>query len=245
MIYHFLSRTGQRDRNEDAYGFCIKQNGALFLVADGLGGHANGATASRICVDSGRLAFSMQSKEAAPNGLGRQIAAVFEAAQADLRSFQRDNPQLHGLKSTLAALVVTHNAAAWGHVGDSRLYHIRRNRLLTRTRDHSVPEALVKAGQLRERELYRHPDRNRLLRVMGTPWEQPQYEISSETGIKSGDRFLLCSDGFWEHLPERLLLQICKQSENPAQWLRAMEGAMILHSGHQRLDNYTAIAVQI
>lgn len=66
----------------------------------------------------------------------------------------------------------------WGHVGDSRLYYFKNGKIVKRTLDHSVPQMLVARGEIDEKEIRHHPDRNRLVRVMGMEWDEPKYQVS-------------------------------------------------------------------
>ena len=79
-----------------------------------------------------------------------------------------------------------------------------------RTIDHSIPQMLALAGEIKEKEIRRHPDRNKLLRVVGTDWENPQYEISEDVEKTGGEAFLLCSDGFWENITEKEMVKCLK-----------------------------------
>ena len=95
----------------------------------------------------------------------------------------------------------------WGHVGDSRLYYFKNGRIVKRTLDHSVPQMLVAAGEIDEKEIRHHPDRNRLVRVMGMEWDEPKYQVSEPMPEEPGQAFLLCSDGFWENIEEEQIIE--------------------------------------
>ena len=133
----------------------------------------------------------------------------------------------------------------WGHIGDSRLYHFRGNRLAERTLDHSVPQMLVSSGEIKEKEIRHHPDRNRVLRVMGTEWAQPKYEIGNAVRSKGSHSFLLCSDGFWELIEEKEMKNMLRKASSPEDWLNHMEQAVLENGKEEDMDNYSAIAVWI
>ena len=95
----------------------------------------------------------------------------------------------------MVVLDIEGKTAQWAHVGDSRLYFFRKNRFEAHTKDHSVPQMLVNIGQIKESEIRHHPDRSSLLHTIGYPWDGNPCEASEQIRIRSGDAFLLCSDG--------------------------------------------------
>jgi serine/threonine protein phosphatase PrpC len=135
--------------------------------------------------------------------------------------------------------------AQGGHIGDSRLYHFSHGRLKGRTLDHSVPQMLVATGEIREKDIRHHEDRNRLIRVMGIEWASPRYELGTAVKVSAGDAFLLCSDGFWEWIEEKEMQKLLKKSSTPVAWLEAMQEVTECHSAGTNRDNYSAIAVFI
>ena len=111
----------------------------------------------------------------------------------------------NSMKTTAVVLLTDNEKAIWAHIGDSRLYVFRKNKIVLRTLDHSVPQMLVSSGDIKEKEIRNHPDRNRLLRVMGVPWKRQEYEISEIRSLSECQAFLLCSDGFWEYITEKMM----------------------------------------
>ena len=143
-------------------------------------------------------------------------------------------------------LLITGKIAQWGYIGDSRLYHFRDGKQLSRTIDHSVPQMLALSGQIKEREIRHHPDRSLLLRAMGTEWDMPAYEIAQRRlqTIK-GDSFLLCSDGFWEWIEEKTMIKILKKDLSAYDALCEMTAEVKANGTGKNLDNYSAILVNI
>jgi len=94
------------------------------------------------------------------------------------------------------ACVVQNSVAYWAHVGDSRLYHLRKQRILGQTRDHSRVRLLVDQGSITEQEAEKHPDRNKVYTCLGGI-QLPEIEFSKKTPLESGDMLLLCTDGVW------------------------------------------------
>lgn len=237
VTYKIISRLGNRLVNEDCTG--MHQRGAEygFFLADGLGGHGKGDVASKIAVQQAILQFEAggSTKEA--------MKDVFEAGQAGVLEQQNAAGNSHGMKTTMTALFVGERTIFWGHIGDSRIYYFQNDRLVTRTMDHSVPQMLVAAGEIKEKEIRRHPDRNRLLRVMGVEWDRPMYQISEPVMKKGRQAFLMCSDGFWELIDEKDMTQLLKKASSAEQWLDEMENLVKKHGAGSNMDNYSAIAV--
>jgi serine/threonine protein phosphatase PrpC len=138
--------------------------------------------------------------------------------------------------------VIDGNSVRFGHIGDSRLYVFRKGTLPWRTYDHSVVNVLYKTGRIKEKEIRRHPDRNKLLRVIGEA-ESFKPEICEEpVQLEAGDAVLMCTDGFWEFVLEKEMKRVLSQSKSPENWLRGME-RLILRRAKKGHDNYSAIAV--
>ena len=147
------------------------------------------------------------------------------------------------MKTTLVVLLTDGNRMQWAHIGDSRLYYFKGGKLKQRTLDHSVPQMLVAAGEIREEEIRFHPDRNRLLRVMGTEWDSPRYKVEDPVACSGKDALLLCTDGFWEWIVEKEMRAALKRSKSPAEWLERMEREIRKNGAGKGMDNYSAVAV--
>jgi len=212
---------------------------ALFAVADGLGGHGYGEVASRIAIESTRAAFARDNSD---------LDACFLDGQQKILEEQERAHNIHGFKTTLVALSILDGSARWGHIGDSRLYCFKNGKLALRTIDHSVPQMLVSIGEIKEKEIRHHPDRNRLLRSMGTEWATPRYQLSEAMPLTGGEAFLLCSDGFWEWLDEKLMTRLYNHAKDVSDWLTQLAQAAASDSAKKpdsKRDNYSAIAIWI
>jgi serine/threonine protein phosphatase PrpC len=208
-------------------------------VADGLGGHAAGEFAAERAV-----AALLASLAAAP-ALGRDaLAQAFARAGAALHDAQRERPAAFGCRTTAVVLAIEDGRALWAHVGDSRLYLLRGGRVQLHTRDHSVPQALVDAGALAQEEVRHHPDRNRVLRSIGGDEPVEPAFAQAPVALEPGDAFLLCTDGFWELVPEAAMESAWAEASGPADWLRRME-RMLLAEARGPYDNYSATAVVV
>lgn len=239
MDYKLISNPGSREINEDSAAVFKKGDSALFVLADGLGGHGRGEVASAMFTEAAGELFEAEPE--AEDLIGR----IFEEGQRRILTRQEEEHARNELKTTGVVLLVRKGSFQWGHVGDSRLYHFRNGKLQRRTLDHSVPQMLVNAGELRESKIRNHPDRNRLLRVLGTEWESPAYLISEPETVKSGDAFLLCSDGFWELIVEKEMQKLLQRSSTAEEWLEAMDGIVQKRGMKKDMDNNTAIALRL
>jgi PPM family protein phosphatase len=228
-----LSRPGTRADNEDT---CDWRDG-LWIVADGLGGHGGGEVASKLAVDALLTALPPDTP-LTPESLERAVTAAAES----LRARQSEDPSLSGMRTTLVALMSDGKHALWLHLGDSRLYAFRDGRLLIQTADHSVPQALVRAGELTPEAIRFHEDRNRLLRTLGEEKPPRPTLADAPLTLQPGDAFLLCTDGFWESVTESEMEIALAKSPDPTQWLARLE-LTLARQARPDQDNYTAIAV--
>lgn len=230
MNYQFASYTdiGKRENNEDSLGVQPIGNSLLAVVADGLGGHANGEIASRLAVDTifQRLSHERIDEEA----LNNAILAADEA-------IRHSNISGH---TTVAALWLENDFAVAAHVGDSRIYQFRDGKIVFQSEDHSVVQMAVLVGDLEPDAMRHHKDRNKLFRVLGEEETEAKVD-STELNVKPGDRFLLCSDGFWEPVDETQMLSSCC-ADTPEEWLKTMR-QIIIEADDPRQDNSTAIVI--
>ncbi len=232
-----LSRHGGRRTNQDFCGYRTARGATCWIIADGLGGHAGGEVASKLAGE-----HILDSFSAEPAVSRDHLTRWLESANGALHAAQRSRPELHGMRTTVVALVSDGAAALWAHLGDSRLYHFRAGAVHCQTRDHSVPQAMAAAGEISSSEIRFHVDRNRLLHSLGDSSRfRPAVRDAAEP-IESGDAFLLCTDGFWELVTEEEMIGELAGSRTSGEWLAGMERRVrAAMSGED--DNYSAIAI--
>jgi len=230
---------GDRKVNEDSVGVLKRGECFLFALADGLGGHSGGDIASALVISR---SLEVSTETAGEEG---NVALCFTEAQDALMEEQRRCGCSADFKTTLVLLGIDGSTAQWGHIGDSRLYVFRDGKVEGRTMDHSVPQMLANNGEIRDKDIRFHPDRNRMLRAMGIMWDNPRFELSSELPAVSGTSYLLCTDGFWELLDEKEMCRYLKKAKSPDEWLKRMEKKVIKHGKGKNMDNYSAIAVWV
>ena len=240
MDYQLYTAVGSREINEDYIGAAEADGCRCFVLCDGLGGHGKGEVASEMISE-----YLLNAFRAHPGINAAEIAEAFEGAQNTLLAEQSRLHLKNEMKTTAAALYVGREEAVWAHIGDSRLYLFRKNKIVTRTLDHSVPQILVMTGEIKEKQIRQHPDRNRLLRVFGDAWGERKYEISEPVSLKKCQAFLLCSDGFWEYITEKEMCRALKKSSSAQEWMQLMLAEVNKNGQGQEMDNHSAIAVRI
>ena len=233
ITYAVLTDPGERAVNEDFLDVSVMQKRLAFILCDGLGGHGNGDVASRFVVG--------QMKEALALSVSVEEAILY--AQQELLQKQEREHAGDSMKTTVTCLLLEGDTAKFAHVGDSRIYHFEKARYIQRSQDHSVPQMLVNRGEIRDRDIRRHEDRSRLLRVMGTAWDTPKYQVVDGIKLTKHSSFLLCSDGFWELIEEKMMCKTLKKAESPEEWLAAMKKTVVENGRGTNMDNYSAIAV--
>lgn len=237
MHIRFASYTalGNRAENEDS-GACeqIGTEQMYAVVCDGLGSHGGGQAASRAAVGQlQRMRFSQLPTE------GQIMEWMNQSNQEILR--KRNGPR--HMKTTAVALFVHKNRAVWAHIGDSRLYHFHNGQLVDATADHSVCYLAVKLGEISRRDIPAHPDKNKVLKVLGEDVIAP--EIHEPVTLEPGwHAFLLCTDGLWERLHEDEILLDLHRSQTPDQWLFNLRCRAELRK-NTNVDNNTAVAVYV
>ena len=237
--YKSISNKGSRTVNEDCVGMYQRGEEYGFFLADGLGGHGKGDTASQLAVKQAILRFE---KDGCKEGT---LQKIFENGQSLIMDMQQKEQDLYSMKTTMTALLLGKESARWAHIGDSRIYQFQNGKMMCRTLDHSVPQMLVAIGEIKEDEIRNHPDRNRLLRVMGMEWDAQQYQISEKVPVKDGQAFLLCSDGFWELIDEKRMTKLLKRATCVEEWLDDMTAYVQKKGRGKDMDNYSAVAVWV
>ena len=239
VTYSMYSDIGNRENNEDSIGKSIRNDGYCFVLADGLGGHGGGETASALAVQSVLELFD--SGETDPKFLGK----CFTAAQDAVMREQNRSRLLSDMKTTLVVLTITAGGIRWGHIGDSRLYAFQSGKIKSHTPDHSVPQMLVASGEIKEKDIRFHEDRNRLLRVIGMEWGRRSFDLSEMIPIRKKQAFLLCSDGFWELIDEKQMQKTLKAADTVEEWMDSMF-EIVREAGQERnMDNNSAIAIWV
>jgi protein phosphatase len=192
----------RREENEDAY--CAREDIGLYMVADGMGGHAAGEVASRLAVETIER-FVDDTRDADLNQTwpfpydtqlsidGNRLKAAFRLANRKIALAMSENDALKGMATTAAAVLVGQERPVVAHVGDSRIYRFRNGKLSQITQDHSWVSEQVRAGVLSDADARRHPWRNVVTRAL-SGGDDPDVEVA-EIDLEPGDKLMVCSDG--------------------------------------------------
>lgn len=198
--YADVSLLGGRAENQDRVAVVVAEHAALLLVADGMGGYANGARAAEVTSQVVLDAFRRVPQPLFdPMGflhmiLGRAHQEVVKLGES-LAIDQRP-------RSTCALCLVQQGASWWAHVGDSRIYHVRGGKLVERSRDHSHVEGLLRDGVITAEQAQAHPMRNYVDCCLGGIPILPDMAITRRIALQPNDALLVCSDGLWSGLKD-------------------------------------------
>ena len=190
-----LSLIGDREENQDRVAVARGANAVLLIAVDGMGGHSDGAKAAAMATETITEAFRRTAQPVFdPQGflhltIGRAHSNLVQLGNG-LRVEARP-------RATCALCLVQDGAAYFAHVGDSRIYHLRQQRVYERTRDHSHVELLLQEGLITEEEISDHPMRNFVECCLGGNFALPGMSIGSARRLQPGDVLLVCTDGFW------------------------------------------------
>jgi serine/threonine protein phosphatase PrpC len=237
----------RRVSNEDAFGLDVEAG--VFVVADGMGGHAAGEVASREAVDT---VLSMMRKDLPTfreiesagrtddivRRAKRSVEAAMQAATYMVFALAETDPDQRGMGTTLSTLLVAGDVGITGQVGDSRIYRIRNGEVTRLTEDHTLVAWQIKQGIISPQEAERSPHRNVITRAVGS---RDYVQVDTHVfDLEPGDRFLLCSDGLHGYLHD---------DEIPGMLARptadAVQELIVLANSRGGRDNITAIVVAI
>ena len=193
-----ITRIGGRRKNEDRMGYTYTRGAAIFLVADGLGGHPHGEVAAQIAMQAVMSFFHQKANPKLPSAL-EFLHAAFTLAHEQLWSYALDHGMEQTPSTTLVVTVLQDDRCYTAHCGDSRLYLVRNRAVLFRTVDHSVLMRQLASGIDPSRPI---ANRHALFSCLGAP-KEPLIDLAEPIELLEGDRLLLCSDGLWGSLEEQ------------------------------------------
>lgn len=233
-----------RTNNEDSYlywepdsGEEFAQKGRLAVIADGMGGYEGGQEASRLAVETIRYIYEHKF------GTDSQttLVAGMQAAHETIQRFAVEHPQYAGMGTTCTALSIVGRNLSFAHIGDSRLYLIRGERIARLTKDHSYVGRLVESGIVRSEDAESHPQRHILTAALGSGREVAPHTPEQPVALEEGDVIVLCTDGLWGLVGEAELEHIA-QSEPPAEACQRLVELALQRGGP---DNVTVIILRV
>jgi serine/threonine protein phosphatase PrpC len=240
--YAKVSALGDRSDNQDRAAVVVADEAALMLVFDGMGGHSDGARAA----ETGLKIVQDLFMDAAlpifdPQGF---LYMALARAHDEVVSLGQDVAVDFRPRATCAVCLVQEGGSFWAHIGDSRIYQVRNNTVLLRSRDHSHVEVLIQEGAITEEEALDHPMRNFVECCIGGDAAVPDMSITGKKKLRPGDVLLACSDGLWSGLADEDMAQIGAVGENNlAQNLKELS-IKALNANAPYSDNTTGTALK-
>jgi serine/threonine protein phosphatase PrpC len=233
-----LSRKGGRENNEDRVGYTYTRDAGLFALADGMGGHPEGEVAAQLALQTLSALFQRDARPRLADPL-RWLHDGIMAGHHQILRYATERGLLDTPRTTVVACVMQGGAAWWAHCGDSRLYLVRGDRLMARTRDHSyseLQETLAHVVPMADRY-----NRNVLYTCLGSPG-RPIVDAAGPVALQSGDRLLLCSDGLWGSVPDTGIASRLARLTISDAVPDLVEQA--LRVAGEKSDNVTALAIE-
>ncbi len=208
----------RRENNEDALSYWepeaesdFQRIGRLAVIADGMGGYEGGQEASRLAVETVLQVYGHEPS----SDPGAALVKGFLEAHDRIRRYADEHPELQGMGTTCTALALQGHKLFVVHIGDSRLYLMRKGTIQRLTHDHSYVGRLVESGILRSEEAESHPQRHILTAALGAGTELSPDAFTEPLQVEAGDSLVLCTDGLWSQVTEKELLGVVS-SHRPA-----------------------------
>lgn len=193
-----------RDINEDFFYISSDEDPLkLYILADGMGGYNGGEIASRLATNSvkGYMESNFMQIEHDKESILKLIGSAIEYANMVVYEKAKETMGLENMGTTLEVCLIYNNKAFIGHIGDSRIYRIRKKIIRKITKDHSYVETLVQDGTITKEEAENHPKKNMLMKALGcTPFVEPDITVK---GFLKEDIMIICSDGLTNMVPEQ------------------------------------------
>ena len=233
-----VSRRGGREKNEDRMGYCYTRSAGLFALADGMGGHPEGEVASQVALQALAAMFQSDAKPALADPM-RFLNEAILAGHHQLLRYATDKALLDTPRTTVVACILQGNAAYWAHCGDSRLYLVRGDKVIARTRDHSYTE--LQDTMAPEMPAGQRFNRNVLFTCLGSPGK-PVVDAVGPMLMQKGDKVLLCSDGLWGSISDSMITDTL--ASRPIADAVPELAELALRRAGERSDNVTLLAVE-
>jgi protein phosphatase len=212
----------------------------LYVVADGMGGHAAGEVASSMAVETIRDSIAKDEKTNNSLPAARRLEAAIQTSNQKIYQTGKQTPALAGMGTTIISVLLDQDTAYIGYVGDSRAYLARDNEIAQLTTDHSLVNEYLKKGMMSSEEAERHPLKHVLSRALGTA---PEVEVDIlSLPLKAEDMLLLCSDGLSNTVTQQIMLQILKRCRGNLQ--EACNQLIDQANNRGGVDNITVIVLQ-
>ncbi len=245
MKFHFAqsNHLGNRKINQDRFEIIERDGAALMVLADGMGGRPHGEMAAQVAIDVAGDSYHETV------GIIEDVEGFFERVIANINrailelAEEENMPRTPGTTVVLALLQDGH--INWAHVGDSRLYLLRDEKLFERTSDHSQVEALYREGRITKEQQQNHPELNQITRCVGCQDEPPEVTHSKLVQLAPQDIILLCSDGMWGAFSDDEIIEHMSMDCMPLAELTERLASMAEQRCYPNSDNVSVITLKV
>lgn len=237
-----LNEKGKRDNNEDSIFPAIinaEENNSLFIVCDGVGGAEKGEIASDLACTAFAGFFADNNIVVSAK---QEILDAFMYVQTKFDKYFEDTPAAKGMGTTLVLFHLHNNGVTVAHCGDSRFYHIRANKILYKTTDHTPINDLLKLGIITPEEAEQSPKSSRISRaIQGNSVQRTKPDVFCFNDILINDYLLICSDGVHGCITDNDMLEILTAKQNDSEKIETIKTLCEANSN----DNFSLILVRI
>lgn len=228
-----------RSNNEDAYIILTASDQQTFvlILADGMGGHQKGEVASSIAVHyAAETMEAWLTPERTDQEILDQMSEILERANVKVYLESVISPEAKGMGTTLTMGVIIRGSLLMAHIGDSRVFLMRKQKIYQLTTDHTLSQALYEAGEIKEEELSKHAQRHVLTRALGVP-EYMKADLLN-VPVENGDRIIFCSDGLHGFVQTTEIREVMLRAQSPEVMVRSLINLANRRGGQ---DNVTVI----
>lgn len=212
----------------------------LFILADGMGGYNGGEIASKLAVETAKnyIENNFRDIDKDRDSIIQLLGSSIEYANMVIYEKSKENPELQGMGTTIEICLIYNNKVYIGHVGDSRIYRIRKEFLRKLTQDHSYVQKLVKEGTITKEEAAHHPQKNMLMKALGcNAFVEPDVMVK---GFLKDDILIMCSDGLTNMVEQETIYKIASQKNIE----QASKDLVELANNNGGYDNITVIIIK-
>ncbi len=229
-----------REMNQDYYYISTSLDEIqLYILADGMGGYNGGEIASKLAVETAKNYIENNFKEIEKDkdSIIQLLGSSMEYANMVVYEKSKENPELQGMGTTLEICLIYNNKVYIGHIGDSRIYRIRKEFIRKITQDHSYVQKLVKEGTITKEQADHHPQKNMLMKALGcNAFVEPDVMVK---GFLKDDILIICSDGLTNLVEQEIIYE--KASKNIEQAPKDLVELANIRGGY---DNITVIVIK-
>ena len=232
IVTGFISDEGNYNVNRDYFAYIELEDMACWVLADGLDSDEKKLSAEIVV---GNIINDFSEK---PSLAKKDIKKYILNAHKSLKH----DSKLEPLKSSVVVAVTDYQYLTWGNVGNTRIYNLKKDQIVYKSKDHTIAQMMVDIGKVDPKKINQHDERNNIVNYLGMDGKLKISLSKKKYELIDGDSIVLCSAGFWENIKDREIEEILKESENPEEFTDKIEDC-ILDKENKNLDNYTAASI--